>query len=72
MQANSSNYTDIMPTEISAEIIALRTEIERANREYYLDDAPALSDDEYDALMRRLVELENENPELVTPDSRSA
>ena len=58
-----------MPSEISAEIIALRAEIERANREYYLDDAPALSDDAYDALMRRLVELENENPEFIVPDS---
>ena len=58
-----------MPNEINAEILALRAEIERANREYYLDDAPALSDDQYDALMRRLVELETCNPELITPNS---
>ena len=58
-----------MPSEVSAEILALRGEIERANREYYLDDAPSLSDDEYDALMRRLVELESAHPELVTPTS---
>ena len=58
-----------MPSEVSAEILALRHEIERANREYYLDDAPSLSDDEYDALMRRLVELESAHPELVTPTS---
>ena len=59
----------IMPNEIEAEIIALRGEIERANREYYLNDAPSLSDDQYDALMRRLVELESDNPDLVTPNS---
>jgi DNA ligase (NAD+) len=32
-------------------------------------DRPAISDAEYDALMRRLQELEARNPELVTPDS---
>ena len=58
-----------MPPEISAEITALRDEIERANREYYLNDAPHLSDDEYDALMRRLVEIESAHPDLVTSDS---
>ncbi len=58
-----------MPTEIETEVIALRHEIERANREYYLNDAPSLSDDQYDALMRRLVEIETANPDLVTPNS---
>ena len=58
-----------MPNEIPAEVMALRAEIERANREYYLDDAPTLSDDQYDALMRRLVELESAHPELVAPNS---
>jgi len=48
---------------------ALVEAIERANRLYYVDDAPDLSDAEYDALMRELVELEAANPELVTPDS---
>ncbi len=58
-----------MSTEIEAEVTALRHEIERANREYYLNDAPSLSDDQYDALMRRLVEIETANPELIAPDS---
>ncbi len=58
-----------MTSELSAEAIALRHEIERANREYYLNDAPSLSDDEYDALMRRLVEIETAHPKLVTPNS---
>ncbi len=58
-----------MSNEIQAELTALRHEIERANREYYLQDAPSLSDDEYDALMRRLVELESAHPDLVTPNS---
>lgn len=51
------------------EIEQLRQEIEKNNRLYYDLDAPAISDFEYDALMRRLKELEAEHPELVTPDS---
>jgi DNA ligase (NAD+) len=47
----------------------LRELIERANRQYYVDDAPELADAEYDALMRELVELEEANPDLRTIDS---
>ena len=43
--------------------------IHRANRLYYQDDAPELSDPEYDALFRELVALEAAKPELVTSDS---
>jgi len=57
------------PEQAQSEIYALRAEIERANREYYIQDAPSLSDDQYDALMRRLVELETQFPELITSDS---
>lgn len=57
------------PEAAQIEIAALKTEIERANREYYIQDAPTLSDDQYDALMRRLVELETQFPELIAPDS---
>ncbi|MGE4485400.1 MAG: NAD-dependent DNA ligase LigA [Oscillospiraceae bacterium] len=51
------------------EIDALRTEIERHNKNYYVNDAPTISDFEYDRLMQRLIALEEENPELVIPDS---
>jgi len=51
------------------EIEQLRREIEENSRLYYDLDAPVISDYEYDALMRRLKELEAEHPELVTPDS---
>ena len=47
----------------------LRREIERHNRLYYNEAAPEVSDAEYDALFHELVKLEDENPELVTPDS---
>ncbi len=43
--------------------------VRRANRRYYEDDAPELTDAEYDALFRELVALETAFPALVTPDS---
>jgi len=52
-----------------AEIDRLRSEIERHNRLYYVDAAPAISDRDYDRLMDRLEALEAEHPELATPDS---
>jgi len=52
-----------------ARVIELRTLIDKANRDYYVLDQPEITDAEYDALFRELVELETEHPELVTPDS---
>jgi DNA ligase (NAD+) len=53
------------------EISKLRKEIERHNRLYYLEARPEISDFEFDKLLERLIELEREFPELVTPDSPS-
>ncbi|HEU0236926.1 MAG TPA: NAD-dependent DNA ligase LigA [Candidatus Limnocylindrales bacterium] len=47
----------------------LAAQIVRANRLYYEDDAPELTDAEYDALFRELVALETAHPQLVSPDS---
>ena len=47
----------------------LRKEINHHNHRYYVLDEPVVSDSEYDALMRELRRLEEENPELVSPDS---
>ncbi len=55
--------------EIKKEIEALRAELLEHNRRYYVEDAPSISDYEYDMLMRRLKALEAEHPELITPDS---
>ncbi len=51
------------------EIARLSAELREHNRHYYDEDAPVISDFEYDALMRRLTELEEANPELRKPDS---
>ncbi len=47
----------------------LRAQIATANTQYYVLDAPTLSDAEYDRLFRELQTLETEHPELLTLDS---
>jgi len=47
----------------------LREELRRHEHLYYVLDQPEISDAEYDALMRRLQQLETEHPELLTPNS---
>lgn len=47
----------------------LRHILERASHEYYLLDAPRIADVEYDRLLRELKALEQQHPELQTPDS---
>ncbi|MGR4069842.1 NAD-dependent DNA ligase LigA [Billgrantia sp. C5P2] len=51
------------------EVAKLRAELDDANYRYYVLDEPQLTDAEYDRKLRRLQELEQANPELVTPDS---
>ena len=51
------------------EMEALREQLRRHEHLYYVLDRPEISDAEYDALMRRLQELEEQHPELVTQDS---
>ena len=55
--------------DVAREIAALRAEINRHNRLYYLEAAPEISDKEYDLLVKRLEEHEAAHPELITPDS---
>ncbi|MHB8417521.1 MAG: NAD-dependent DNA ligase LigA [Myxococcales bacterium] len=54
---------------VEAEIERLRRELDDASYRYHVLDAPAISDAEYDRLLRWLEALEAEHPELVTPDS---
>ncbi|NPV45198.1 MAG: NAD-dependent DNA ligase LigA [Firmicutes bacterium] len=55
--------------EAEKRIKALRDQINYHNKLYYEHDSPEISDSEYDGLMRELKRLEDEFPELVTPDS---
>ncbi|QPG04365.1 NAD-dependent DNA ligase LigA [Salinimonas marina] len=49
----------------------LRDTLRQYNHEYYVLDAPTVPDAEYDRLMQQLIELEQANPSLITPDSPS-
>lgn len=58
------------PTKkIEAEVESLRSEIRRHDRLYHVLDKPEISDREYDVLYRRLKDLEDAHPSLITPDS---
>lgn len=58
-------------SKIINEINALAKELHAHNHQYYTLDQPSIPDAEYDRLMRRLQSLEQENPELLSPDSPS-
>lgn len=55
--------------DVAAEVEHLRAQIETHNHAYHVLDAPTVSDAEFDALFDRLVALETEHPELITPES---
>lgn len=55
--------------EAREKILALRAEVEEHSRRYYDEDAPTISDFEYDKLIHTLMDLENEFPQFLTPDS---
>jgi DNA ligase (NAD+) len=58
--------------EAANELMRLARAIARHNRLYHAEDAPEISDAEYDALVRRNAELEAAFPHLVRADSPSA
>src|SRR5215472_2136538 len=58
-----------MTKDPASEINELRDRLRHHEYQYYVLDQPEISDAEYDALMRRLKALEDEHPELMTPDS---
>lgn len=57
------------PREAVERAEQLRREISEHNYLYYVLDQPAISDAEYDLLMRELMDIEERHPSLVTPDS---
>jgi len=63
------NFTE---AEAANELMRLARAIARADRLYHAEDAPEISDAEYDALVRRNAELEAAFPHLVRADSPNA
>ena len=55
--------------DIQTQIQALRDQLNLWSHQYYDQDAPTVSDYEYDMTLRQLKQLEGEHPELITPDS---
>jgi DNA ligase (NAD+) len=62
---------ELTEKQAKAEYAQLQTEIAGHDRRYYQDDAPTVSDAEYDALRRRYNEIEARFPDLRTPESLS-
>src|SRR4029079_15741683 len=67
----SSPSSPMAHPDILASLIALKDEIRRHDYLYYVKDRPEISDSQYDHLFRKLLELEQAHPELVTQDSPS-
>ena len=56
-------------TVIAEKIAALRKTLHEHNHRYYLLDAPVISDQEFDQLLRELQDLEEAHPEFYDPNS---
>ena len=59
----------MVPEEVRRRVEGLRQEVRFHNYRYHVLDSPVVSDSEYDALYAELRRLEQDYPELVTPDS---
>lgn len=60
---------EVRPMNVENEILELRKKLEEHNYNYYVMDNPTISDFEYDAMMQRLIKLEEENPEFADENS---
>ena len=60
--------TDIDIDRTAARMAELRQKLEYHNYLYHVQDAPEISDAEYDRMFRELLELERAHPELASPD----
>ena len=61
--------TSLRFNEAKERVERLRELLNRYTYEYYVSDAPTVSDSEFDALMRELEDLEKEFPDLQSPNS---
>jgi DNA ligase (NAD+) len=65
------DVADLTKAQAKTEHMRLTLELEGHDRRYYQDDAPSVSDAEYDALRQRFNAIEKRFPELVSSDSPS-
>ncbi|MYR42293.1 NAD-dependent DNA ligase LigA [Streptomyces sp. SID5910] len=69
MAGDKQAETTSVPAEAREKHVQLAEQIEEHRFRYYVKDAPVVSDAEFDRLLRSLEALEEEHPELRTPDS---
>ena len=62
---------DLSEADAANELMRLAREIKKHNRLYHAEDAPEITDQEYDALVRRNEALEAAFPHLIRADSPS-
>lgn len=58
-----------IPDDVLQRVVELREQLAYHNYRYYVLDDPEIPDAEYDRLFRELQQLEQEYPELITPES---
>jgi len=64
-----STFVNPSKQVIATRITKLREQLEHHNYRYHVLDAPEITDEEYDRLLRELVQLETEYPEFASPTS---
>ncbi|MGA5161347.1 NAD-dependent DNA ligase LigA [Streptomyces pseudogriseolus] len=69
MAGDKQAETTSVPAEAREQHATLAEQIEEHRFRYYVNDAPVVSDAEFDRLLRQLEELEERHPELRTPES---
>ncbi|OAR22271.1 DNA ligase (NAD(+)) LigA [Streptomyces sp. ERV7] len=65
----AGEQNDVVPAEAREKHALLAEQVEEHRFRYYVKDQPVISDGEFDKLLRGLEALEEEHPELRTPDS---
>ena len=60
-----------MGKDVEKQILKLRRELEHHNYLYFVKNDPQITDQQYDRLMKELIELETVRPESITPNSPS-
>jgi len=72
MSITDKPVTDLTQAEAAEELARLAVEIAEHDRRYHAEDAPTISDAEYDALRLRNADIEARFPELIRADSPSS
>src|ERR1700675_4579148 len=66
-----TDVADLTKAQAKVELTRLTLELEGHDKRYYQDDAPSVTDAEYDGLRNRFNAIEARFPEFVSPDSPS-